>query len=123
MGVIHRKIRLAGPKGALTLNALMDTGASECFIRPEKAGCIAPFTKLDKPFAVELGKGKVGIKEVVHASIYLDGYRMHWSLNVFPQLTEEVILGADFFQRYKIKLDPERERVIIDPKALKVKLV
>lgn len=122
MGVIHRKIKLVGPKGALALNALMDTGASESFIRPEKAKRISPFTKLDKPFTVELGKGTVEIREVIHASIYLNGYRMHWSLNVFPSLTEEVILGADFFQRYKIKLDPESEKVIVDPKALKVKL-
>lgn len=123
MGVIYRKIRLAGPKGALTLNALMDTAAPESFIRPKMARRIAPLTKLDRPFTVELGKGKVEIQKVIHASIYLNGYRMHWSLNVFPSLTEEVILGADFFQRYKIKLDPERERVIIDPGALKVKLV
>jgi hypothetical protein len=50
-------------------------------------------------------------------------YKLRWTFNVVPLPTEQVILGADFFQRWKIKLDPETESIIVDPKALQVKLV
>ncbi|MDI6886883.1 MAG: hypothetical protein QMD22_11210, partial [archaeon] len=40
-----------------------------------------------------------------------------------PNLSEELIIGSDFLQRWKIKLDPESEKIIIDPRALKLKLV
>jgi len=36
---------------------------------------------------------------------------------------KDAIIGADFFQIWKIKLDPERETLILDPNALKLKLV
>lgn len=40
-----------------------------------------------------------------------------------PNLTEELILGADFFQRWKIRPNPENEDFILDQDALKLKLV
>jgi hypothetical protein len=42
---------------------------------------------------------------------------------IVPKLTEELIMGADFFQRWKIKLDPEAEDIIIDPSALRIQTV
>lgn len=42
---------------------------------------------------------------------------------VLPDLSEELIIGADFFQRWKIRLDQERETILIDPSALRLKLV
>jgi hypothetical protein len=42
---------------------------------------------------------------------------------IVPELTEELILGTDFFLRWKIKLDPETEDIVIDPSALILQLV
>lgn len=36
---------------------------------------------------------------------------------------EELILGADFFQRWKMRLNPENEDIVLDQDALKLKLV
>jgi len=55
--------------------------------------------------------------------IEVEGYNLFWHFLVVSDLSEELIIGADFLQRWKIKLDPENERIIIDPKALKLKLV
>jgi len=55
--------------------------------------------------------------------IYKHGDRLHGTFFLVPELAEQLILGADFFQRWKIKLDPETEDIIVDPKALKIKLV
>jgi hypothetical protein len=42
---------------------------------------------------------------------------------VVPELPYKVIVGADFFQKWKIKLDPATEDFIIDEKALEIILV
>ena len=55
--------------------------------------------------------------------VEVEGYNLFWHFLAFPELSEELIIGADFLQRWKIKLDPENESIIIDPKALKLKLV
>lgn len=123
MGLIYHQVKLTGPKGVRTLRALMDTGASESFINAKEAGKLGRPFKMPKPIKIELGKGAIDIDQIIYAYVDLDGYRLHWTFNVVPSLTEELILGADFFHRWKVKLDPETERIIIDPKALKVKLV
>jgi len=65
-----------------------------------------------------LVEGSTGIMDVE-----VKGYNLFWHFLVIPDLSEEPIIGADFLQRWKITLDPESERIIIDPKALKLKLV
>jgi len=39
---------------------------------------------------------------------------------VVPELPYEVIVGADFFQKWKIKLDPSTEDFLLDEKALEI---
>ncbi len=55
--------------------------------------------------------------------VQLNGAALLATLLVVPNLTEELILGADFFQRWKIRLNPEGKEVILDQDALKLKLV
>jgi predicted aspartyl protease len=123
MGLIYHQVKLTGPKGVQTLKALIDTGASESFINAAEARKLGRPLKMPQPMKFELGKGTIVIDKVIYAYVDLDGYRLHWTFHIVPPLTEELILGADFLQRWKIKLDPESERIIIDPKALKLKLV
>ena len=55
--------------------------------------------------------------------VQLNGVTLFATLLVVPNLTEELVLGADFFQRWKIRLNPENEEVVLDQDALKLKLV
>lgn len=123
MGLVYKQVKLTGPKASKEFTALMDTGASESFIRREEAQVIATPYKMPEPMTLELGKGELKADEAIFTYLDLDGVRLHWTFIVVPDLTEQVIIGADFFQRWKIKLDPETERIIFDPKALKLKLV
>lgn len=50
--------------------------------------------------------------------IEVEDYNLFWHFLVVPNLSEELIIGADFLQRWKIKLDPENEKITIDEKAL-----
>lgn len=122
MGLI-KQLRVQGNKSKRRMNILFDSGASECFIRASLTRSLGYPTRLPQPKSVELGRGHLRVSEVIAADVLLNGYRLHWYFVLVPQLTEEVIIGADFFQRWKIKLDPEHERLIVDPKALRLKLV
>ena len=53
----------------------------------------------------------------------LRGHKLGFYFLVVPELPYEIIVGADFFQKWKIKLDPVAEDFIIDEKALKIMLV
>ncbi len=55
--------------------------------------------------------------------VQLNGSNLFATLLVVPNLSEELILGADFFQRWKVRLNPENEEFILDQDALKLKLV
>jgi hypothetical protein len=101
----------------------MDTGASRCYIRDKEANLIAQPSRIPTPAELRLGKGSTQVNEMLVCDIELDGYRMPWAFMVVPELTEELILGADFFQILKIKLDPETEEIIIDPSALEIQLI
>jgi predicted aspartyl protease len=123
MGLIYKPVKLIGTVGTKTLNALMDTGASRCYIRSNEASQIAPPSKIPTPVSLRLGKGETKVSEMMNSLVELDGYSLPWSFIVVPELTEELIIGADFFQIWKIKLDPETEEIIIDPSAMKIQLI
>jgi hypothetical protein len=57
--------------------------------------------------------------------LFLDmkGHKLSFHFLVVPELPYQVIIGANFFQEWKIKLDPSTEDFIIDEKALEIILV
>jgi hypothetical protein len=42
-------------------------------------------------------------------------------VTIVEDLSEELILGADFLQRWHIKLDPFRRRVWVDPEDVRIR--
>lgn len=123
MGLIYKEVELIGVKGHKSLQALFDTGSSESFVRKDIAEEITSLIKLSEPKIFETALGKIQTQLAIIPDISLNGYRLFWTLIVVDGLTEELILGADFFQRWKIRLDPETENIIWNPKALKLKLI
>lgn len=123
MGLVYKQSRLAGSLGAKVVRALFDTGASHCFIRKDVAEAISPLSRAPRKLQFETATGVAETEEVIFAEVWVNGYPLFWTFLVVPELSEELILGSDFFQRWKIRLDPEREEIILDPNALKLKLV
>ena len=122
MGLIYKEVVLRGDKGEGEFQALWDNGSSESFIRRDLAEGVGTILRLDAPREFEMGKGSLSVSESTGVlSVEVEGFNLFWHFLVVPDLSEELIIGADFLQRWKIKLDPER--IIIDPKALKLKLV
>jgi len=122
MGLIYKEVVLRGDKGEGEFQALWDNGSSESFIRRDLAEGVGTILRLDAPREFEMGRGSLSVSESTGVlSVEVEGFNLFWHFLVVPDLSEELIIGADFLQRWKIKLDPER--IIIDPKALKLKLV
>ena len=123
MGLIYKTLKLSGNKGSKDVKALFDSGASESFIRADIAKELSSPTRLPNPKSFEMGRGTLKVSRAMIGDVQVNGASLFATLLVVPNLTEELILGADFFQRWKIRLNPENEEVILDQDALKLKLV
>jgi len=123
MGLIIKKLRVAGDKGERRLQVLFDTGASASFIRRDAVDKIATTLKLPSPETYTLGDGvgKLRVNETVVLYVYIDGVRISDNFIVAPRLSDEVIIGANTLQKWRIKLDLENEKVIIDKRMAGLK--
>lgn len=125
MGIIVEQIRLEGSKGEKIVSALFDTGSTFSLIRKDIAidlGIVDKIRKPLKPETVEKGK-RLKITEAVRLDFYLDGYRFSDEFLVVNNLSEEVIIGMKTLQSWHIKLDLENQKLIIDPRATRIKLM
>jgi predicted aspartyl protease len=124
MGVILKNINVAGSKGERTCEALFDTGASASFVRESALAGIADPQPAPSPLKFKLGdKRLVEASKTVVLRLQIDGYHLYHMFLVVEKLPQELVIGADFLQRWKIKLDPATEQFIIDPAALEIFLV
>jgi len=123
MGLIYKQLTIAGTRTSQRIKVLMDTGASYSFLRRREARRLGPLSKAPEPLTVQFGKGKAKVSEALFAMVHLNHYRIPWTFYVIPGLTEQAVIGVDFFQRYRIKLDPRTERIVVDPRYLVMKLI
>lgn len=125
MAVIVKEIRLAGSKGDEMVEVLFDSGATYSCIQPELAEKLEIAVPL--PAARDFGTAKEG--EIVTASkrvtldFHLDGYRFSDEFMIIPALTEQALIGAATLQKWRMKLDFERDEVIFDPRVTKLRLL
>ncbi|MFQ6029947.1 MAG: retropepsin-like aspartic protease [Dehalococcoidia bacterium] len=124
MGLIAKTIEVIGDKGKSNVVALFDTGAAGSFIRRDVAERIGTIVKSPFPRRFTLGDGKAAIeaREFLAVDMIVKDARLYHYLLVVDELSDEVILGADMLQRWKITLDPEKEDLFIDEKALRLRL-
>ncbi|MFQ5825090.1 MAG: retropepsin-like aspartic protease [bacterium] len=125
MGLITKQLLLEGDKGKTDVVALFDTGASASFIKREIAQNLATIVKLPTPWTFIQGDGKneITIQNGIMVNLTINDITIFQQILVADELSEELIIGADTMQRWKIRLDPEHEDVIIDRKVLDLKLV
>lgn len=124
MGLIRKQLKVAGSLGERKCTVLFDTEASASFVREGIAREIAQTLRSPEPLYFTLGNGEVIQAEyttVLHVEI--DGHTLAHMFLVFPSLPDELIIGADFLQQWKIRLDPATEEFIIDEEALKIVLI
>jgi len=125
MAVIQKRIELIGPKGRREEVALFDSGASYSCIRPEIAHAVGVVVPLGVSLDLELAEeGKtIRVTEGVSLFFMLNGYRFSDEFMLVPDLSEPIIIGAATLQKWRMKLDFERDDVIIDPRVTRLRLL
>jgi hypothetical protein len=125
MAIIEESIELRGSKGSREVMALFDSGSTYSCIRPNIAREVEVVVPLPEP--MEFGTAKdgetVSAREGVRLNFILQGYRFSDEFMVIEGLSEEVIIGAKTLQSWRMKLDFEAEKVIIDPRVTKLRLM
>jgi hypothetical protein len=124
MSIIKLPLHFEGSQGEKTLYTLFDSGATFSCINPDYIKGLCKAEKLWKPLRVATAaEGTyLEIKYRVSLDFYIDDVRLSDEFYLVPTLSEEAILGVNTFQKWRIKLDFESDKVIVDPKVAKAML-
>ncbi len=123
--IIEQGIRVVGSKGAKELTALFDSGSTYSFIRKDIAEKIEIIIKLPEPLELrtEDKNNQMEIEKAIRLDFHLNGYRFTDEFMVSDKISEECIIGAGTMQKWHFKLDFENEKIIIDPRATRLKAI
>jgi hypothetical protein len=124
MSILRIPILFVGSKGEKHLNTLFDSGAD--------LSCIHPDCVKDLEIPVHLGRIRylstasiarvIEVKERVGLDFYIDDTLLSDEFLVVPGLSEEAIIGVATLQKWRMKLDFEHDRIIVDPKVARLQL-
>jgi hypothetical protein len=125
MAIIRKEIELVGSKGKRKEIALFDSGATYSCIRKEIAQELEIILPLTRPIRLITAQEKnyMEVKERVVLDFYLSGYRFSDEFLIIENLSEKVIIGAKTMQAWRLKLDFEKEDIIIDPRVTEIQLI
>ena len=124
MGVIFNRIKLVGSKGEKKIEAMYDSGASFSFIKSELAKKLGNIEKLPTSLSFETAKegDEITVEERVTLDFYIEGIRLSDEFFICDTLSEDVIIGAKTMQAWRLKLDFENDRVLVDQKVTRLML-
>ena len=120
MGLIIKEHTVTGTRRNDTVRTLYDTGASASLVRRDIAEPLGDFavSPISLEFMMANGQGTFTVDQVITLAIDMEGTPLVYTFYIADDLAEELVVGADMMQRFKITLDMEGEAVNIDPQAL-----
>jgi hypothetical protein len=125
MAIIRKEIELVGSKSRRKEIALFDSGATYSCIRKEIAQELEIILPLTRPLKLITAQERnyIEVKERVVLDFYISGYRFSDEFLIIENLSEKVIIGAKTLQAWRLKLDFEKEDIIIDPRVTEIQLI
>jgi predicted aspartyl protease len=122
--ILKLPVRFEGPHGDVVLYTLFDSGATLSCIHPDHVLAVGPTTKMKTPLIVGTADSNsyLTIAEKIIPEFYIDDIRLSDEFMVVPGLSEDAIIGAATMQKWRIKLDFEHDKVIIDPRVAEIML-
>ncbi len=120
--IIRIPLRFEGSKGEKHLYALFDSGATYSCIRNETAKQLANLELLHTPMRLSTASSNtyMEVKSTCRLDFYHEDIRLSDEFLVVPEVSEEVIIGATTMQKWRLKLDFDRDTVIVDPQVAKL---
>jgi len=125
MAVIIKQIKLKGSKGEVKREAIFDSGSTYSCIHPELAKKLGVVEALPEPkeFSTAEEGRKVVARSAARLDFYIDKYLFSDEFMVIEGLSNGVIIGAKTLQAWRLKLDFEKDEIIIDPRVTKLWLL
>ena len=123
--IIRIPMRFEGSKGEKNLYALFSSGCSYSCISKASIKELGEAIKLQKPMHLATASAAT-FMEITHTTrldFYHEEVRLSDEFLVVPGLSEEVIIGAATMQKWRLKLDFEHDKVIVDPAVAKLILI
>ena len=123
--IIRIPLRFEGSKGEKNLYALFDSGATYSCISEESVQDLEELIKLHTPMRLATASAAtfMEITQRTTLDFYHEEVRLLDEFLVVPGLSEEVIIGAATMQKWRLKLDFENDKVIVDPRVSKLILI
>ena len=120
MGLVIKEHTITGNRASDMVRVLYDSGASKSFIRADIAKILGDTGPAVETLTFMLADGQVGFTadSIMNLVVDAEGTRLTHNFYVVDDLAEELVIGADIMQQWKIVLDLENETVSIDPRAL-----
>ena len=125
MSIIKVPVLYVGSKGEKNLYTLFDSGAHLSCINPkfiEEMEIPVPLGRIRRLSTASIGH-YIEIKEAVRLDFYIDDILLSDEFLVVPNLSEEAIIGVATIQKWRMKLDFEYDRVVVDPKLAMMRLM
>lgn len=125
MSVIKLPLLFVGTKGEKHLYTLFDSGANlSCINKSHLDNLEVPINLGRVRRLATASEGHyIEINERVTLDFYIDDILLSDEFLVVPSLSEEAIIGAATLQKWRIKLDFEHDKVLVDPKVAKLQLI
>ena len=120
MALIIKEHTVTGTRRNDTVRTLYDTGAGVSCVRRDIAEILGESHTRPTPMRFLTFDGQEGASasQTIDLDIDIDGTILRHTFYVMDDLAEEIIIGADMMQTWKISLDMENEAVSIDPRIL-----
>ena len=120
MGLIIKEHTVTGTRRNDTVRALYDTGAGLSCVQRDIAEILGETHTRPNPVRFMAFDGQEGAStdQTIDLDIDIEGTVLSHTFYVMDDLAEEIIIGADMMQTWKISLDMENETVSIDPRIL-----
>lgn len=125
MSVIKHPLLYVGSKGEKNLYTLFDSGANLSCIHPDYVEGLETPIHLGRTRRIATASDEhfIEIEYAVRLDFYINDVLLSDEFLVVPGLTEEAIIGAATMQKWRIKLDFEHDRLIVDPKVSKMQII
>jgi predicted aspartyl protease len=113
VGLIVKKLVVAGSAGSAVEEVLFDTGTRSSAVRRDLACKLGSPEKLKTPPHFMAARRGVTMKssEVMLVQIKIDGHFLNGQFYVLDDLRRPIIVGADFLQLWSIALFPKSHRI------------
>lgn len=120
MGLIIKEYNVTGTRRSDVVRVLYDTGSRLSFTRRDIAENLGEIVAMPSPMRYMMadGRERIIVNQRINLDVDIDGTSIEHSFYVADDLAEEIIIGADLMQTWKISLDMDLEEVAIDPRIL-----